>query len=401
MTDKEIQEQLEALRIVGERLRAEGREACRLFLREAGIIDDEGATPPPAAPEPERGEGGNKKWDSIRLIGEPKKRFDELTAKDWEWHSFYHGWLEGRNKMLREVLKDAAEFDSRYNDMELEIKAYRKVLADIAAERCVSYIVARAILAKYLGPPSPQPATSGEEKEQALKELLQSDPTVTELVEKALALGVVPVITYADDPPPPLSGNDVEGEVPEPPADMEKWIDDYCEDNWGSWAEMDIRDVGKAAMAGMYRKMQEENFRHENARNRAQDRCLELRKELRTASAKSECADVEIKHLSALNRGLYDQIAYLQTALAGQKGKAEEAEIEVLVVKNGSWEMQKYLTDQLSAANTRIESLKELSEGWERQYHQAEGRIESLTEELAIVRQFRDNVAGERDEYPE
>lgn len=32
---------------------------------------------------------------SAMLIGFAKKRFDELKRKDWEWRSFYNGWLEG------------------------------------------------------------------------------------------------------------------------------------------------------------------------------------------------------------------------------------------------------------------------------------------------------------------
>lgn len=96
------------------------------------------------------GEVKDKKgWDRIRLIGEPKTRFSELIHKDWEWHSFYNGWLEGRNKMLLEVLKESAVFDSRVEDLEREIKNYRTVLSDIAAERCVSYIAARDVLKKY------------------------------------------------------------------------------------------------------------------------------------------------------------------------------------------------------------------------------------------------------------
>lgn len=46
--------------------------------------------------------------DSIQLIGNPSKRFNELEGKGWDWRSFYNGWLEGRvsyMRQLKELLK--------------------------------------------------------------------------------------------------------------------------------------------------------------------------------------------------------------------------------------------------------------------------------------------------------
>ena len=42
-------------------------------------------------------------WDSERLIGRVKDRFKELEAKQWDWRSFYNGWLEGRSDMLQQI----------------------------------------------------------------------------------------------------------------------------------------------------------------------------------------------------------------------------------------------------------------------------------------------------------
>lgn len=37
------------------------------------------------------------------LIGAPAKRYEELAHKEFEWHSFYNGWLEGRAALLKEL----------------------------------------------------------------------------------------------------------------------------------------------------------------------------------------------------------------------------------------------------------------------------------------------------------
>lgn len=43
-----------------------------------------------------------KGWDSERLIGRARLRFQELIHKGWEWKSFYNGWIEGRAEMLQQ-----------------------------------------------------------------------------------------------------------------------------------------------------------------------------------------------------------------------------------------------------------------------------------------------------------
>jgi hypothetical protein len=47
--------------------------------------------------------GAAVELDSIRMVGRAKERFKELEEKEWEWRSFYGGWLEGRADMLQEI----------------------------------------------------------------------------------------------------------------------------------------------------------------------------------------------------------------------------------------------------------------------------------------------------------
>ena len=42
-------------------------------------------------------------YDSTKLIGNVKNRFKQLERKNWEWRSFYNGWIEGRAQMLNEL----------------------------------------------------------------------------------------------------------------------------------------------------------------------------------------------------------------------------------------------------------------------------------------------------------
>ena len=44
-----------------------------------------------------------KEWDSERMIGRVKDRFKELEKKEFEWRSFYNGWIEGRSDMLQQI----------------------------------------------------------------------------------------------------------------------------------------------------------------------------------------------------------------------------------------------------------------------------------------------------------
>lgn len=46
------------------------------------------------------------KYDSKTLIGNPQQRFKELKHKDWDWRSFYNGWLEGRFNLMNESIND-------------------------------------------------------------------------------------------------------------------------------------------------------------------------------------------------------------------------------------------------------------------------------------------------------
>lgn len=43
------------------------------------------------------------KWGSKELIGRSWERFKELIYKQWDWRSFYNGWIEGRADMLAQI----------------------------------------------------------------------------------------------------------------------------------------------------------------------------------------------------------------------------------------------------------------------------------------------------------
>lgn len=296
MTDKEIQEQLEALRIVGERLRSEGPEACRLFLREAGIADDEGAAPSPAAPEPERGEGG---FDRKIIDGMMRAQF-------------------GSPDISRLIDEHYKQYFSRYKSYQEKFTylEWYHIFLDFADK-----------LEEYYRPrPSPQPTTSREEKEftrRQVKEILlqvSDDPGLSNLS----------INDWIDRfyPPPPLTVNDVEGEAPEKmsnqlaaEADMaaieygkQQGFDvlNECGDRMVDYnIAADLTDAFEAGQNWMWRKMQEENRRHENARNRAQGRCLELRKELRAVNARIESLTEEL----AIVQQFRDNVAEERDAL--------------------------------------------------------------------------------------
>jgi hypothetical protein len=72
-----------------------------------------------------------KPWDSLRLIGDPHKRFKELTEKGYDWHSFYHAWLEGRAEMLKEVLLDNSTIREKAF---ADLSAARKRIAELEAK---------------------------------------------------------------------------------------------------------------------------------------------------------------------------------------------------------------------------------------------------------------------------
>lgn len=42
-------------------------------------------------------------YSSEQLIGSVQQRYNELEHKNWNWSSFYNGWLEGRTNMLKEI----------------------------------------------------------------------------------------------------------------------------------------------------------------------------------------------------------------------------------------------------------------------------------------------------------
>lgn len=44
-----------------------------------------------------------KGYGSEELIGKVSERFKDLEHKNWDWRSFYNGWLEGRTIILEEI----------------------------------------------------------------------------------------------------------------------------------------------------------------------------------------------------------------------------------------------------------------------------------------------------------
>lgn len=43
------------------------------------------------------------KFDSLKMIGDVQERFKELEHKQWDWKSFYNGWIEGRADLWAEL----------------------------------------------------------------------------------------------------------------------------------------------------------------------------------------------------------------------------------------------------------------------------------------------------------
>ena len=52
----------------------------------------------------QQGECEREKWSptSQEIIGNVKTRYEQLKGKEFDWRSFYHGWLEGRANLVRE-----------------------------------------------------------------------------------------------------------------------------------------------------------------------------------------------------------------------------------------------------------------------------------------------------------
>lgn len=84
------------------------------------------------------------------LIGRVKQRFDELSDKQFQWHSFYHGWLEGRFDM-----KKAASTDSKEEELQAEweflqiIKANYEIAKRGDGSEWKGYSAKKAVLETY------------------------------------------------------------------------------------------------------------------------------------------------------------------------------------------------------------------------------------------------------------
>jgi hypothetical protein len=57
----------------------------------------------------------NGEWDSTHIIGNVKERYNQvkfqglthtLKGEEYDWQSFYNGWIEGRLSMLLELTKE-------------------------------------------------------------------------------------------------------------------------------------------------------------------------------------------------------------------------------------------------------------------------------------------------------
>jgi hypothetical protein len=57
----------------------------------------------------------NGEWDSKHIIGNVKERYNQvkfqglthtLKGDEYDWQSFYNGWIEGRLSMLLELTKE-------------------------------------------------------------------------------------------------------------------------------------------------------------------------------------------------------------------------------------------------------------------------------------------------------
>jgi len=57
----------------------------------------------------------NGDWDSKHIIGDVKERYEQikhhglthtLRSEEYDWQSFYNGWIEGRLAMLLELTKE-------------------------------------------------------------------------------------------------------------------------------------------------------------------------------------------------------------------------------------------------------------------------------------------------------
>ena len=78
--EKEVQ-----LSVVAKILQGFNREQIDQALSMSGVID-------------------SGEWDSTRIIGEVRKRYDQIEKEGkCEWQGFYNGWIEGRVKMLTEI----------------------------------------------------------------------------------------------------------------------------------------------------------------------------------------------------------------------------------------------------------------------------------------------------------
>lgn len=42
--------------------------------------------------------------NSTQMIGNAKERFDQLSRKEFDWHSWYNGWMEGRFDLIGGIM---------------------------------------------------------------------------------------------------------------------------------------------------------------------------------------------------------------------------------------------------------------------------------------------------------
>ena len=56
--------------------------------------------------------------DSTHMIGKVRDRYKELERKEYDWKSFYNGWLEGRSDFFQKIIQFEALIEIMQTDEE-------------------------------------------------------------------------------------------------------------------------------------------------------------------------------------------------------------------------------------------------------------------------------------------
>ena len=119
----------------------DGTNEYEKWLNQPGISVTPESLPAEAPEEKKEVHPIYRSWDSERLTGGSRIRYQDLLHKNWDWRSFYNGWLEGRVDMLKQM---RADFDALQAALS-SIKAENEKLKEAKVKRIVptdSYFVA-------------------------------------------------------------------------------------------------------------------------------------------------------------------------------------------------------------------------------------------------------------------